>query len=66
MDVLPWADMYSVAVLYPQICASFAPLNPQICWDWWGYSGADHDSRHGMRLCRLVNAVCALGLPAGH
>ena len=59
-----WADVYNVAVLYPQTRASFAPLNPQACWDWWGYSGADYDSRHGVQLRWLVDAVRALGLPA--
>jgi len=61
-----WADAYDVAVLYAQTRASFAPLNPQACWDWWGYSGADYDSRHGVQLRWLVNAVRAMGLPAGH
>ncbi|KZC17457.1 poly (3-hydroxybutyrate) depolymerase (PhaZ) [Rhodanobacter sp. FW510-R12] len=61
-----WADVYAVAVLYPQTRASFAPLNPQACWDWWGYSGADYDSRQGVQLRWLVNAVRALGMPAGH
>lgn len=61
-----WADAYDVAVLYPQTRASFAPLNPQACWDWWGYSGANYDSRQGVQLRWLVNAVHALGLPAGH
>ncbi|MDW2981911.1 PHB depolymerase family esterase [Rhodanobacter sp. KK11] len=60
-----WADVYAVAVLYPQTRASFAPLNPQACWDWWGYSGADYDSRQGVQLRWVVNAVRALGLPAG-
>jgi poly(3-hydroxybutyrate) depolymerase len=59
-----WADAYDVAVLYPQTRASFAPLNPQACWDWWGYSGADYDTRQGVQLRWLVNAVRALGLPA--
>ena len=61
-----WADVYDVAVLYPQTRASFAPLNPQACWDWWGYSGADYDSRQGVQLRWLLNAVRALGLPARH
>lgn len=61
-----WADVYDVAVLYPQTRASFAPLNPQACWDWWGYSGADYDTRQGVQLRWLVNAVQALGLPAAH
>lgn len=60
-----WADVYDVAVLYPQTRASFAPLNPQACWDWWGYSGADYDSRQGVQLRWVVNAARALGLPTG-
>lgn len=59
-----WADVYGVAVLYPQTRASFAPLNPQACWDWWGYSGTDYDTRGGVQLRWLVDAVRALGLPA--
>ncbi|MFC4762545.1 extracellular catalytic domain type 2 short-chain-length polyhydroxyalkanoate depolymerase [Dyella koreensis] len=58
-----WADAYDVAVLYPQTRASMAPLNPQACWDWWGYSGGDYDGRHGVQLRWLVRAVGALGLP---
>jgi pimeloyl-ACP methyl ester carboxylesterase len=61
-----WADVYHVAVLYPQTRASFAPLNPQACWDWWGYSGADYDTRHGVQLRWLVNAMRALGLQTSH
>ncbi|WP_430390647.1 extracellular catalytic domain type 2 short-chain-length polyhydroxyalkanoate depolymerase [Dyella sp. 20L07] len=58
-----WADVYDVAVLYPQTRASTAPLNPQACWDWWGYSGTDYDSRQGVQLRWLVDAVKAMGLP---
>jgi poly(3-hydroxybutyrate) depolymerase len=58
-----WADVYGVAVLYPQTRASMAPLNPQACWDWWGYSGAGYDTRQGVQLRWLVRAVEALGLP---
>ncbi|WP_114238286.1 PHB depolymerase family esterase [Dyella sp. C9] len=58
-----WADAYDVAVLYPQTRASTAPLNPQACWDWWGYSGDNYDSRQGVQLRWLVDAVRAMGLP---
>ncbi|PWK92709.1 extracellular catalytic domain type 2 short-chain-length polyhydroxyalkanoate depolymerase [Fulvimonas soli] len=59
-----WADAYGVAVIYPQTRASLAPLNPQACWDWWGYSGADYDTRQGVQLRWLLAALHALGLPA--
>lgn len=61
-----WADVYGVVILYPQTRASFAPLNPQACWDWWGYSGSNYDTRQGVQLRWVVNAVKALGLPVGH
>lgn len=61
-----WADVYGVAVLYPQTRASMAPLNPQACWDWWGYSGTNYDTRQGVQLRWLVRAVEALGLPPLH
>ena len=55
-----WADAYDVAVLYPQTRASFAPLNPRACWDWWGYSGTNYDTRQGVQLRWLVDAVRAI------
>jgi hypothetical protein len=56
--------VYDVVILYPQTRASFAPLNPQACWDWWGYSGSNYDTRQGVQPRWVVNAVKALGLPA--
>ncbi|GLQ91164.1 PHB depolymerase family esterase [Dyella acidisoli] len=61
-----WADVYDVVILYPQTRASFAPLNPQACWDWWGYSGGNYDTRQGVQLRWVVNAVKTLGLPVHH
>ena len=57
-----WADTYHVAVLYPQTRASFAPLNPQACWDWWGYSGVDYDTRRGVQQRWLMRALSELGM----
>lgn len=58
-----WADVYDVVVLYPQTRASTAPMNPQACWDWWGYSGDNYDSRQGVQTRWVVDTVKALGLP---
>ncbi len=58
-----WADARHLVVLYPQTRASYAPLNPKACWDWWGYSGADYDTRQGVQLRWLANAAAALGAP---
>lgn len=58
-----WGDVYNVAILYPQTRASFAPLNPQACWDWWGYSGDNYATRNGAQLRWVMNAAHTLGLP---
>lgn len=56
-----WADVYDVAVLYPQTQSSYLPLNPKACWDWWGYTGADYDTRDGAQVAWVANAAAALG-----
>jgi poly(3-hydroxybutyrate) depolymerase len=35
-----WADTNRFVVLFPQTEAE--TLNPQACWDWWGYTGRDY------------------------
>lgn len=46
----PWADANRLIVLYPQTqptqptaLAPLLPLNPQACWDWWGYNDGLND-----------------------
>jgi poly(3-hydroxybutyrate) depolymerase len=52
-----WAMTNDLVILYPQVGASaLRPLNPQGCWDWWGYSGADYAERSGAQ----VRAVAAM------
>lgn len=58
-----WADARHLIVLYPQTRASFAPLNPKACWDWWGFSGNDYDTRNGVQLRWIANVAAALGAP---
>lgn len=58
-----WADVHRVAVLYPQARSSYLPLNPKACWDWWGYTGADYDTRRGAQPRWLAAAMTALGAP---
>lgn len=58
-----WADVYDLVVIYPQTRASFMPLNPKGCWDWWGYSGTDYDTRNGKQLKWLANLAAELGIP---
>ncbi|HEU0153665.1 MAG TPA: PHB depolymerase family esterase [Arenimonas sp.] len=58
-----WADVMRLVVLYPQARSSYLPLNPKACWDWWGYTGPDYDTRRGLQLRWLASAMAALGAP---
>jgi len=58
-----WADAHDVVVLYPQARSTYLPLNPKACWDWWGYSGPDYDTRSGRQLRAVAAAAAALGAP---
>ena len=44
-----WAEANHIVVLYPQAAAS-PPFNPEGCWDWWGYTGADFYRRNGGQM----------------
>ncbi|WP_168734305.1 extracellular catalytic domain type 2 short-chain-length polyhydroxyalkanoate depolymerase [Pseudothauera nasutitermitis] len=58
-----WADANRIVVLYPQATATRAvpitPLNPQGCWDWWGYNDFlfDAPGRYATREGLQVSAV---------
>ncbi|MCU7555314.1 polyhydroxybutyrate depolymerase [Alteromonas sp. ASW11-19] len=52
-----WADDNHMVVVYPQTRKSlFMPLNPQGCWDWWGYTSDDYATRDGHQL-QAVKAI---------
>ena len=58
-----WADAADIVILYPQAESSFSPLNPKGCWDWWGYSGGDFDTRDGAQMRWISRMAAALGAP---
>ena len=43
-----WADANNIIVLFPQTAAT--PLNPQGCWDWWGYTGREYLTRKAPQI----------------
>jgi poly(3-hydroxybutyrate) depolymerase len=45
-----WADANGIIVLYPQVNKNTFLLNPQGCWDWWGYSGLNFQVQSGAQL----------------
>jgi poly(3-hydroxybutyrate) depolymerase len=58
-----WAESNDIVVLYPQVARTlFNPLNPQGCWDWWGYTGTGYATREGAQLASVRRMLDALGL----
>ena len=45
-----WADANDIIVLYPQVNKNILPINPNGCWDWWGYSGLNFQTKSGTQL----------------
>ncbi|SAL00934.1 polyhydroxybutyrate depolymerase [Caballeronia calidae] len=45
-----WADTNKLVVVYPDTIASFAPgpINPNACFDWWGYSN-QYDPNYALK-----------------
>jgi poly(3-hydroxybutyrate) depolymerase len=39
-----------IVLLFPQIEASYRPLNPMGCWDWWGYDGENYAVKDGPQI----------------
>lgn len=51
-----WADDNHLVVLYPQTRKSLImPMNPQGCWDWWGYTSDAYATSEGPQI-KAVNA----------
>lgn len=52
-----WAEANALLVLYPQVASSkIAPMNPNGCWDWWGYTGEDYATKDGAQV-RVIKAT---------
>jgi len=51
-----WAEANDIVVLYPQVVRSLLPVNPQGCWDWWGYDSVYYYRRQGTQM-QAVNAM---------
>lgn len=45
-----WAEANNIIVLYPYATSSVMPSNPNACWDWWGYTGANYVYQSGVQM----------------
>jgi poly(3-hydroxybutyrate) depolymerase len=66
-----WADSNDIIVLYPQTISrsgfgvlSFTYiLNPNGCWDWWGYTGPEYHTHNGAQVRAVKAMLDRLALP---
>lgn len=56
-----WADTNDLIVLFPQTAAS--AMNPQACWDWWGYTGSNYLTRDAAQISAVYRMLEHLGRP---
>lgn len=61
-----WADTNNIVILYPQTTvdntshstwSSGSLANPNACWDWIGWYGANADQKGGVQMAALVSMV---------
>lgn len=57
-----WAAQNQIVVVYPQIESS--PMNPQGCWDWWGYTGPDYDQKSSQQISGIDAIITAFAKQA--
>ena len=56
-----WADTNEMIVLFPQTATT--PLNPQGCWDWWGYTGPAYLTRNAAQIVAVRRMLEHLAAP---
>jgi poly(3-hydroxybutyrate) depolymerase len=44
------AEANRIVLLFPQVEPSYQPLNPNGCWDWWGYEGEDYATQNAPQI----------------
>jgi hypothetical protein len=56
-----WAETNRIILLFPQIRAS--TLNPNGCWDWWGYTGRKFLTREAPQMLAVKRMLDRLASP---
>ena len=60
-----WADNNRIVVLFPQ-AVSIPAINPNGCWDWWGYTGIHFADQQGVQMRAIRNMIDQLTAGASH
>jgi hypothetical protein len=55
-----------IVLLFPQVAATYVPLNAFGCWDWWGYEGESYAVQAGPQMAAVRRMIGdLLGEPRG-
>ena len=54
-----WAATNRIIVLYPQTVKTDI-INPDGCWDWFGYTGRDFATRSGVQIIAIAKMIARL------
>jgi pimeloyl-ACP methyl ester carboxylesterase len=69
---IEWGAAHATIMLFPQAQPSmpawfawWLPINPNGCWDWWGYTGTDYAVKTGVQIKAITAMVDRLASPRG-
>lgn len=55
---LEWAESNNTIILFPQALPNyFGMLNPNGCWDWWGYTGQNFHNKLGVQIITVNQMI---------
>lgn len=52
-----WAEGNNVIVFYPQAIKNYAMGNPNSCFDWWGYTGAEYHTKNSVQMGLIFKMI---------
>ncbi|XP_045199050.2 uncharacterized protein LOC123553387 isoform X1 [Mercenaria mercenaria] len=51
-------ELNNIIILYPQaVKSTMNPMNPNGCWDWWGYTGQTFDKKSGFQPTAIKTMI---------
>jgi len=50
-----WAEANNIIIIYPQVISSV--LNPEGCWDWFGYTGMNYATKYAPQMATIFNMM---------
>jgi len=51
------AELNDIIILYPQATVSYAPSNPNGCWDWWAYTNDKYATKAGVQMAAVWKMI---------